>query len=139
MVMFLSVGLVRSMSMFMYDLNLQMWKKKEKHCVLYSGPGALGLSWRKRTEQQNSKLLNSIKMRLSMTFVLRNFSGVQMDETDDQVWWTHGISACKLQNRWGPEREMGWDSNQTVNLLFMHDHVAFPSGRCNTCGFRCVI
>lgn len=39
MVMFLSVGLVRSMSMFMYDLNLQMWKKKKNIVCCIQGRG----------------------------------------------------------------------------------------------------
>lgn len=39
MVMFLSVGLVRSMSMFMYDSNLQMLEKRKTLCVVFRAGG----------------------------------------------------------------------------------------------------
>lgn len=39
MVMFLSVGLVRRMSMFMDDSNLQMWEKRKTLCVVFRAGG----------------------------------------------------------------------------------------------------
>lgn len=48
MLMCLNVGLVRSTSMFMYEWNLKIWKKKKQKKnivrVLCSGSGAVGLS-----------------------------------------------------------------------------------------------
>lgn len=40
MVMFLNVGLVRSMSVFIHDSNFQTWKEKHLCCALRSGSGA---------------------------------------------------------------------------------------------------
>lgn len=55
-----------------------------------------------------------------MTYVQWESMDVEMDKTDGQ-------------------KEMGQDTKQTVNLLFMHAHVAVPSGRCTRHWFRCVI
>lgn len=60
------------------------------------------------------------QQRLSMTYVQWDAMDVAMDRTEGQ-------------------KEMGWDGKQTVNLLFMHAHVAVPSGRCTRHWFRCVI
>lgn len=57
MVMFLSVGLVRSMLMFMYDSNLEMWKKRQTLRVVFRA-GGFGTQSKEKNRATSLKCAN---------------------------------------------------------------------------------
>lgn len=129
MVMFVNVGLVRSTSMFMYEWKLKTWGKKEKHCVCCVQGHGLWVSIEREIEQEDLKTWNRYYCTLyGISWVYKRM--ITMTKS----------GPCNANYKIAEgQREMGWNADQTVNLLFMHAHVAFPSGRCTTHWFRCVI